>query len=157
MTYSEQVAGFLLNGYVVPARQRGLTNVEVRAGEIHSKLGWTRRVSLVCAALSSKKLQRTVGVRLTEKTGPPSGQSPTMVFRYEILSQESPQSPVKATSPSGQAKQGLLSARGAASHLYILVGGGDAFLKSLRESFDQALPGAERIEHVELNGQGRGR
>jgi len=137
MTYSEQVAGFLLNGYIKPARERGLTNVEVRAGEVHSKLGWTRRIPLVCSALASRKLQHKLGVRLTEKTGPPSGQSSTVTFRYEILDGQSPQSPADAAKPS---RHGLLSACGAAAHLYVQVGGGDAYLNSLREGFGEILP-----------------
>ncbi len=137
MTYSEQVAGFLLSGYIEPARQRGLTNVEVRAGEVHSKLGWARRIPLVCAALASKKLQRKLGVRLTEKTGPPSGQSSTVTFRYEILDRQSPQTTASAAIAP---KQGLLSASGAAAHLYKQVGGGDAYLDSLREGLGQIIP-----------------
>jgi hypothetical protein len=132
MTYSEEVTGFFLNSYVIPARQRGQASLEVRAGEIHSKLGWTRRVSLVCAALSSKKLQQKLGVRLTEKSGPPSGQSPTVVFRYQILDHKLlPTSEMGTKTP----KRGLLSAYGAAAHLYRQVGGGDAFLHAAREDF----------------------
>ena len=150
MTYSEQVARFLMSGYIEPARQRGLTSVEVRAGEVHSKLGWARRIPLVCAALGSKKLQQKLGVRLTEKTGPPSGQSSTVTFRYDILDRQSPQTNANAAmSP----RQGLLSACGAAAHLYEQVGGGDAYLDSLREELGQILP--ENIPMGQLVHSGR--
>jgi len=152
MTYSEQVAGFLLNGYIEPARERGMTNFEVRAGEIHSKLGWARRIPLVCAALASKKLQHKLGVRLTEKTGPPSGQSSTVTFRYEILDRQLSQTNVGASRPP---KQGLLSACGAAAHLYKQVGGGDAFLSSLRAGFGQFLPDASPLNPIEHGGGSR--
>jgi hypothetical protein len=135
MTYTEEVVGLFTSSYVNPARARGQGSIEVRAGEIHSKLGWTRRVPLVCAALSSKKLQKKVGVRLTEKSGPPSGQSPTVVFRYEILAQDMPSAGTVDALPP---KRGLLAAYGAAEHLYSQVGGGDAFLKAQRESFGQS-------------------
>jgi len=152
MTYSEQVAGFLLNGYIVPARQHGLTNIEVRAGEVHSKLGWTRRIPLVCAALASQKLQHKLGVRLTAKTGPPSGQSSTVTFRYEILDGQSPQSGISAATPP---RPGLLSACGAAAHLYSQVGGGDAYLNSLREGFGQNFLDDLRLNSIERSGGSR--
>jgi hypothetical protein len=136
MTFSEEVQQYFHGNYVLPARQRGQASVEVKAGEIHSKLGWTRRIPLVCAALSSKKLQRNVGVRLTQKEGPPSGQSPTVVFRYEILKSEAS----SAQGVSSQPKRGLLAAYGVAAHLYRQVGGGDAFLKTERENFGSVAP-----------------
>jgi hypothetical protein len=154
MTFSEEVAGFLLNGYILPARQRGLANVEVRAGEIHSKLGWTRRIPVVCAALNSKKLQDKLGLRLTEKKGPPSGQSPTVVFRYEILAEQLPQPTAEGNS---RPQRGLLAARGAASHLYAQVGGGDVFLANLREGFGQVFSdaGSPSAGDVEKEHMGR--
>jgi hypothetical protein len=137
MTFSEEVQLFFQDNYVVPARQRGQASVEVKAGDIHTKLGWSRRVPLVCAALSSKKLQRKVGVRLTGKEGPPSGQSPTVIYRYEILEREDPSG--LRDDPSSP-KRGLLAAYGVAAHLYRQVGGGDAFLKSEREDFGSIVP-----------------
>jgi hypothetical protein len=136
MTFSEEVQQYFQGNYVIPARQRGQASVEVKAGDIHSKLGWTRRVPLVCAALSSKKLQRNVGVRLTKKVGPPSGQSPTVIFRYEILDREAP-SGLGVTSPP---KRGLLAAYGVAAHMYRQAGGGDAFLKAERKNFGSVVP-----------------
>jgi hypothetical protein len=91
---------------------------------------------LVCAALSSKKLQRNVGVRLTKKEGPPSGQSPTVIFRYEVLDQEASSAQGVALLPP---KRGLLAAYGVAAHLYRQVGGGDAFLKAERENFSSVV------------------
>jgi len=136
MTFSEEVQQYFQGNYVIPARQRGQASVEVKAGDIHSSLGWTRRVPLVCAALSSKKLQRNVGVRLTKKEGPPSGQSPTVIFRYEILDREA--SSAQGAEPAP--KRGLLAAYGVAAHLYRPVGGGDAFLKAERENFGSVVP-----------------
>jgi hypothetical protein len=137
MTFSQEVQRFFQSNYVIPARQRGQATVEVKAGEIHSKLGWSRRVPVVCAALSSQKLQRNVGVRLKEKNGPPSGQSPTVIFRYEILDREASSAPGVTSPPP---KRGLLASYGVAAHLYRQVGGGDAFLKAERENFGSVVP-----------------
>jgi hypothetical protein len=136
MTFSEEVQQYFQGNYVIPARQRGQAIVEVKAGDIHTKLGWTRRVPLVCAALSSKKLQRNVGVRLTNKMGPPSGQSPTVIFRYEVLDREEPSRLGAAALP----KRGLLASYGVAAHLYRQAGGGDAFLQAERKNFGSVVP-----------------
>jgi hypothetical protein len=131
MTLSEEVQQYLNANYVAPARTRGQTNIEVKAGDIHCKLGWSRRVSLVCAALSSKKLQRKVGLRLTEKEGPPSGQSPTVVFHFEILN--SPDS--AAASHAGKTTIDLMDLYGIGAEAFKQLGGGEAYLNREREEF----------------------
>lgn len=136
MTFSEEVQNYFLSNYVEPARHRGQRNIEVRAGEIHAKLGWTRRVPVVCAALSSQKLQRKAGVRLSEKSGPPSGQSPTVVFRYEILLPEH-ESVTQSKKSSGH---GLMGMYGIAREMYREVGGGEAFIRAQRENFGSIVP-----------------
>jgi hypothetical protein len=140
MTFSEQVQQFFQSNYVVPARQRGQGTVEVKAGEIHRKLGWSRRVPVVCAALSSQKLQRNVGVRLTGKSGPPSGQSPTVVYRFEILSSVNESVTVGNRQSSSK---GLMAMYGIAADLYREVGGGEAFLRAERENFGSVVPDGE--------------
>lgn len=135
MKLSEEVQRYFQSNYVIPARQRGQTTVEVKAGELHNKLGWTRRIPVVCAALTSQKLQRCVGVRLKEKSGPPSGQSPTVVFRYEILDQEQ-----KRETRHTRTHGGLLEMYGIAADLYREVGGGEAFIRSQRENFGSVVP-----------------
>jgi len=140
MTLSQEVQHFFQRNYVAPARQRGQATVEVKAGEIHSKLGWSRRVPVVCAALSSRKLQRNVGVRLTGKIGPPSGQSPTVVYRFEILSSADEQRAAGNKQGSGN---GLMAMYGIAAELYKEVGGGEAFLRAERENFGSIVPDSD--------------
>lgn len=140
MTYSQEVQHYFQSNYVAPARRLGQTTVEVKAGEIHSKLGWSRRVPVVCAALSSQKLQRNVGVRLTEKSGPPSGQSPTVVFRFDILQTAGVEDAPAGRQSSGK---GLMGMYGIAADLYREVGGGEAFLRRERENFGSIVPDPE--------------
>ena len=130
MTFSEEVQQFFQNNYVLPARQRGIETIEVKAGEIHSKLGWTRRVPLVCAALSSQKLQRKTGVRLTEKKGPPSGQSPTVIFRYEIVDRKDATKMEGNKQPSGI---DLMDLYGIGADVFKELGGGEEYLRRERE------------------------
>jgi hypothetical protein len=138
MNLSETVLQYVRANYVHPARQRGNRIVEVRAGDIHNGLRWSRRVPLVCSALSSQKFQSAVGVRLIgTKDAPPSGLSTRTIYRYEILDRETP-SGLKDDPPPP--KRSLLSAYGVAAHLYRQVGGGDAFLKAEREDFGSIVP-----------------
>lgn len=141
MNLSETVLQFVRANYVHPARERGNRIVEVKAGDIHNGLRWSRRVPLVCSALSSQKFQNAVGVKLIEtKDAPPSGLSTRTIYRYEILDREAP-SGLKHDPPPP--KRGLLAAYGVAAHLYRQVGGGDAFLKTEREDFGSIVPEAE--------------
>lgn len=132
MTFSEEVQQYFRSNYVVPARQRGQAKIEVRAGDIHTKLGWTRRVPLVCAALSSKKLQRNLGIRLEEKEGPPSGQSPTVVFHFEILNPDEGSAQSGNSQPTGI---GLMDLYGIGAEVFKQLGGGEAYLNREREEF----------------------
>jgi 5-methylcytosine-specific restriction protein B len=130
MTFSESVQRYFQDNYVTPARQRGQTTIDVKAGELHRKLGWTRRVPLVCAALSSRKLQRNVGVRLSRREGPPSGQSPTVVFHYEILGAADAAGAEACAHPSGI---GLMDLYGIGAEVFRQLGGGEEYLRRERE------------------------
>jgi hypothetical protein len=135
---SETVLQFVRANYVHPARLHGVATIEVKAGDIHRGLRWSRRVPLVCSALSSQKFQNAVGVKLIgTKDAPPSGLSTRTIYRYEILDQETP-SGLRTDPPAP--KRGLLAAYGVAAHLYRQVGGGDAFLRAERENFGSTVP-----------------
>jgi len=138
MKFSEEVQHYFQINYVNPARKRGQRSIEVRAGELHRRLGWSRRVPLVCAALSSKKLQRNVGVRLTEKDGPPSGQSPTVVFHYEILDA------VGGGQNSAKATTDLMDIYGIGAEVFEKLGGGEQYLRREREELQFPTEGLHR-------------
>jgi hypothetical protein len=137
MNLSETVLQYVRAKYVHPARTHGQAIVEVKAGDIHRALSWSRRVPLVCSALSSRKFQIAAGVRLIgTKDAPPSGLSTRTIFRYEILDREAS----SELSVASQPKRGLLASYGVAAHLYRQVGGGDAFLQAERENFGSLVP-----------------
>lgn len=142
MNLSQTVLEFVRANYVQPARRSGLKLVEVKAGDIHSGLRWSRRVPLVCSALSSQKFQNAAGVKLIgTKDAPPSGLSTRTIYRYEILDEDGPAA-FRQDSPAPP-KRGLLAAYGAAAHLYRQVGGGDAFIESERDNFGSVAPEIE--------------
>jgi hypothetical protein len=139
MSLSEIVLNHIRDKYVEPARRRSAAEIAIKAGEIHRDLRWTSRVPAVCAALNSRKLQRAAGLELIEKSGPPSGQSTTVVFRFRVLPAPGEQSPARTcseTRPSG----GLLALFGICREMYREVGGADAFIRAQREDFGSIIP-----------------
>jgi len=111
--------------YISTARRRREKTVAINAGEVHRALALNNRVPLVCAALGSKKFLTQHGLRILSKTGPPSGQSTTVTFTYEIVRSES-------QSTLDEAWQSL---RGIAKDIYASFGGGEAYLRQERANF----------------------
>lgn len=126
---SDTVRKHIRDVYVRPAIQRGEKFVTVKVGAVHKALTLSNRVPLVCAALKSKKLLEENNLKLVSQSGPPSGQSTTVTFTYEILQSQAPSaSPYKA----------LMALRGLAKDVFQKLGGGEAFIRSERSSFFDA-------------------
>lgn len=112
--------------YVSRAQRRREKMVSINVGEVHRELGLSNRVPLVCAALGSKKFLREHGLRIVSKTGPPSGQSTTVTFTYEMM-------PYKEEKRS--ADEIWNSLRGIGKDVYASFGGGEAYLRQERANF----------------------
>ena len=112
--------------YLKPVIQRGESTLTVNAGAVHKALALNNRVPLVCLALKSKKFLEENGLRLISKTGPPSGQSTTVTFTYEIFAPNANRPSV--TSP-------LIGLRGVAKSLFRELGGGENFIRNERNLF----------------------
>src|SRR5262249_15617090 len=119
---SEDVRIRAENEYVNPARARKAQQFSITVGEVHKGLGLHNRVPQVCAALKSEKFLRRNGLRLVRQSGPPSGQSTTVVLTYEFEETESQDSR-------------LMNARGIARDAFRALGGGEKFIRSEREVF----------------------
>ena len=112
--------------YLKRAKRNGDTSFTVNVGAVHKALKLTNRVPQVCAALESRKLLQENGLRILSKSGPPSGQSTTVTFAYEILPYETKSLP--STNP-------LLELRGAAKDVFEKLGGGESFIQKERAGF----------------------
>jgi hypothetical protein len=112
--------------YISAARRRREKTVSINVGEVHRTLALSNRVPQVCAALASRKFLAEHGLRILSKTGPPSGQSTTVTFTYELLKGE-------AEKPS--AEEAWQSLRGIAKDIYASFGGGEAYLRQERANF----------------------
>jgi len=112
--------------YITAARRRGDKTVTINVGKVHRALSLNNRVPLVCAALGSKKFLTENHLRLISKTGPPSGQSTTVTFTYEI---------VNSASQKHSAEEAWQSLRGIGKDIFASYGGGEAYLKQERDNF----------------------
>lgn len=112
--------------YVLDAHRRKEKLISINVGDVHREMGLSNRVPLVCAALGSKKFLSEHGLRIVSKTGPPSGQSTTVTFLYEVV-----QSKLDKRSDD-EIWQAL---RGIGKDVYASFGGGEAYLQQERADF----------------------
>jgi hypothetical protein len=126
---SDLVRQHARDAYLRPARRRGEKSFSVNVGTVHKVLALSNRVPLVCAALKSKKFLEENALKLISKTGPPSGQSTTVTFTYEIMGSNG-----KDSAPT----EPLSGLRGIAKDLFRGLGGGEAFIREERKNFSNS-------------------
>jgi hypothetical protein len=124
---SDAVRRHVSEKFINPAKQQGQKTVVVNVGEVHKTLGMHNRVPLVCLALKSKKFLEDQGLRILSVTGPPSGQSTTVTYTYEILG---------TGAGSFASPHPLIGLRGIAKEIFKKLGGGENFIRSERSKFD---------------------
>ena len=124
---SDAVRSYVSEKFINPAKQQGQRTVVVNVGEVHKILGMHNRVPLVCLALKSKKFLEEQGLRILSVTGPPSGQSTTVTYTYEILG---------TGADSFASPHPLIGLRGIAKEIFKKLGGGENFIRSERSKFD---------------------
>jgi hypothetical protein len=78
---SDLVRAFVNKTYIEPARKTGADQVVVRVGEVHSKMGLTSRLPLVCGAMGANIFCTTYRLTLLERNGPQNGSSLTFTFK----------------------------------------------------------------------------
>jgi|HubBroStandDraft_1064217.scaffolds.fasta_scaffold00122_5 hypothetical protein len=128
---SDLVRKHAFDVYLSPARRSGSKTFSINVGAVHRALGLNNRVPLVCAALASKKFLAENHLRLTSKTGPPSGQSTTVTFTYQIVED--------AGKPAADGLDVFLALRGIGKETFASLGGGEAFLRRERAEFSGAM------------------
>ena len=110
--------------YVSPARRRGDKTFTINAGDVHRSLGLQNLVPSVCNALKSKKFLSENRLRLVDRSGPRSGMSTTVTYRYEFLD-------VQVSPPVDP----WLRLRGALKDVFAELGGAENYLRKERDQF----------------------
>jgi hypothetical protein len=125
MSQADQIRDYVRRTYIEPARQRHEDKVRIVAGDVAKALHLQRNLPNVCQALGGKKFQTENDVRLIERQAPPSGQSNTVTFVYDVGGRK----------PEGSRYAGLLALEGIGKEVFAALGGGEAYLRRERESF----------------------
>ena len=81
MILADQIREYVRKEIIVPSRQKGLTIVHIKAGDVHSAIGLQNRMPAVCAALDAEKFLDYAQVILVRRSGPHQGSSAEWVFQ----------------------------------------------------------------------------
>ncbi len=136
---SDAVRRHAYEKYIASARRRREKTVAINVGEVHRALALSNRVPLVCAALGSKKFLTEHGLRIVSKTGPPSGQSTTVTFTYEIVGKK--QDDVQLAR-----QEAWNRLRGSMKDIFAELGGGENYLRNERANF--YAPGKDPLKDL---------
>ncbi len=79
-----QIRDFICEYYIKPARNKGVDQITLIAGNVHSRMNLHSRMPAVCSVLKSNLLEEQGNVEIISTRGPPSGQSSTVSVSYNI-------------------------------------------------------------------------
>lgn len=83
MSHSDEVRRYCGEVLVRAARDQGLKEIELRAGDVHNDLGFKSRLPLVCSALGSRKFEEEYRLERIAVEGPLNGAN--TLLRFKIL------------------------------------------------------------------------
>jgi len=70
MILADQIRHFVLETYILPARERGQSTIHLVAGEIHAEMGLKDRMPAVCGALDAGKFADQCHIVVVSRQGP---------------------------------------------------------------------------------------
>jgi hypothetical protein len=124
---ADRIRAYGREKYVVPARNRQLHRFSIRTGDVVRELKLHDRVRGVCTALKGGPFLESNGLRLVDESGPPSGQSTTVVYTYEFIEPDA-----SSVQPNRDTWREL---RGRLKDVFASFGGGEVYLRGEREGF----------------------
>jgi hypothetical protein len=80
-TLAELIRKHAIQKLVEPAREKGMTQIKIRAGDVHTALGFTNRLPAVTAALGAERFERAARVVRLGISGPANGANTTFTFQ----------------------------------------------------------------------------
>jgi hypothetical protein len=115
--------------YVAPARQRQEKRFSIRTGDVLRDLKLNGRAPAICSALKTREFLDENALRLVSRTGPPSGQSTTVTYTYEFVTEE------KKDGKGVDRQDAWNRLRGALKDVFAELGGGENYLRNERANF----------------------
>lgn len=88
MKQADRIRKFLLDNYIAPARSDRRSEITVRAGDIHKRMGLKSAMPAVCSAIGGRKFLESASVSLRHRAGPSSGSN--AYFTYDLKAHVSP-------------------------------------------------------------------
>lgn len=73
MGQADHIRGFVLDHYIDLARAQGQSEITIRAGDIHHRMGLSNAMPAVCSAIGGIKFTELARVSLRDRTGPVNG------------------------------------------------------------------------------------
>ncbi len=78
--FADEACEYCAEHYILPARENGQNEVSIRAGEVHSILGHSNRLPLVCSAIGASVFEEENNIRRTSIEGPMHGANTVVTF-----------------------------------------------------------------------------
>jgi hypothetical protein len=82
MSHADTVREYCRVQFVEPARARKEETVTIRAGDVHSAIGFKNRMPLVCSSLGTKLFEDHCGIERIAVHGPLNGANAIFTFRF---------------------------------------------------------------------------
>lgn len=96
----------------------------------------SNRIAHVCTALKTPKFLEPNGLRLVEKSGPPSGTSTTVVYTYEFL-ETAARTAASSAAVVSSIFDKLVQMEGILKDVYKEIGGAESAIREEREGYSR--------------------
>jgi 5-methylcytosine-specific restriction protein B len=98
---ADRIRQYALEHFVEPARDRGVSSVTIRAGDLHNALGLSNAHANVCQALRGRLFRNLAGVGEPTVTGPEN--SSTTIFVFSLVPAAATAAAAAQSAPSQEA------------------------------------------------------
>lgn len=86
MSRADEIREFVYREYIEPARKKGLTEVTIRAGDVHDRMGLVDRMPAVIGAIGTKIFERDYQVKGVRREGVANG--PNVFFTILLTNKQ---------------------------------------------------------------------
>ena len=83
LSQADEIRSFVLKNWIETARARGESEIIIRAGDVHAKMGLANAHPAICSAIGAQTFSEVANVRLLEQSGPREGANTTFKFALE--------------------------------------------------------------------------